>query len=150
MRTIVILFLGILIQGRISGQSVLSPSTEVKSGNNAPCALMYTGDKWTVAHSDTAHHQCSVLVIKSLPPHSKISTVMNPFISMRGSYTLKKDPSLVIPDDCTVILEDMLTGQYFNLKTQDSYVFNITRGFNQPRFSIEVSQGISKSAVGAK
>ena len=117
---------------------------------SGPCTLSYSDDKWTISHSGTEAHQCSELHIASLPPLNVISVPLNLFITVKGTYKLSKDPSLLIPEEYTVVVEDLLTGQYYNLNSSEPYVFNMNRGFNQTRFLLEPSKNPAKLATAGK
>jgi hypothetical protein len=117
---------------------------------SGPCNLSYTDGKWAITHSDTIAHQCSELHIASLPPLTLSPMPMNLFITAKGTYKLKKAPSLAIPEDYTLLVEDLLTGQYYNLNSPEPYVFNMNRAFNQTRFLLEPSKTPAKLATAGK
>lgn len=134
MKTIGTLFVMVLFTGIVSGQS-------------AHCTLSYINNSWAIVHSDSTHRQCSELLIGSLPPLSQASTPMNLFITTMGSYSLKKDALLQLPGDYSVVVEDLLTGQYYNLNSPEPYVFKMNRGFGQTRFLMEISKNPVKLAM---
>lgn len=117
-------------------------------GQSAHCTLSYSNSQWTIAHSYSTHRQCSGLLIASLPSLSQASTPMDLFITVMGSYTLKKDPALQLPPDYSVVVEDLLTGRYYNLNSTEPYVFRMNMGFSQTRFLLEISKDAPKLAVG--
>lgn len=143
MRTITIMILIWTCLG-LKGQTVLDPGKYQSTG--ATCVLSYTDNKWVIEHNDTAKHQCQAISIVSLPPMSQTNTPVNLFITAMGTYSLKKASELVIPDEYTVVVEDLLTGQYYNLKSQEPYTFKMNRGFGQTRFVLEISKSGSKVA----
>jgi len=48
---------------------------------------------------------------------------------MTGTFTFKKDSELKVYENIDVYIEDMLTGKIFDLKTAESYTFNVNRRF---------------------
>jgi len=141
MKTITIMILIVCICQNFKGQTV---TDQKKSENTAACLLSYEVGEWTIDHSDTGKHKCQTFVIAELPPMSQANTPMNLFITTMGTYSLKKAPGLIISDEYSVAVEDLLTGQYYNLKTQEAYTFKMNRGFNQTRFVLEISKSNSK------
>ncbi|MES2679673.1 MAG: hypothetical protein V4635_07305, partial [Bacteroidota bacterium] len=123
MKTIATLILITLTCFGIKGQTAPEPAKTQPSG--PVCTLKYAGTEWSIEHSDTAGHQCQTIAIAELPPMSQANTPMNLFINKMGSYSLKRAPELVIPDEYTIVIEDLLTGQYYNLKTQEPYTFKM-------------------------
>ncbi len=136
MRTIAILIFLIWASLDFKGQTVLDA---VKQQSEGACVLNYTDAGWTMEYNDPSKQLCPTIAIASLPAMSQANTPLNLFITVAGTYTLKKDADLAIPDDYTVVVEDLLTGQYYNLKTQESYTFKMNRGFNQTLFVLEIS-----------
>ncbi len=142
MRTTATMILVTLICLGINGQTVLDPKKGPASA--AACILTYADNQWAIEHNDTAHHQCQTIAIASLPAMNQASTPMNLFITTMGTYSLKKDPKLVIAEEYNIVVEDLLTGQYYNLKSQEPYTFKMNRGFGQTRFMLEISKTNAK------
>ncbi len=125
------------MKGVIFGQT--QNSTETKSGSEH-CSVTFSGDKWIVSHHESVNHKCNEIVIKNLPPVTKVSTPIDLNINTKGFYTLKKDPSVQISDEYSIGIEDGLTGQYYNLGTQDGYTFSVNRASRDIRFVMEIKK----------
>jgi hypothetical protein len=148
MKTITTLILIMLTCLGIKGQT--APDAGKPQPAGSVCQLKYAGTEWHIEHSDTARHQCQTIALAELPPMSQANTPMNLFINKMGTYSLKKSPELLISDEYSIVVEDLLTGQYYNLKSPEPYTFKMNRGFNQSRFILEISKSGSKVASAGK
>jgi|GEM_PF-1645732 len=74
----------------------------------------------------TPSNQDKEIVITSLPTLSAYAlTSVEITLETLGSFTFKKDPSLMIPFKCEVFIEDKVSGKIFNLKTSGAYTFEV-------------------------
>jgi hypothetical protein len=145
MKTIITILLIIFCQGFMFSQAIVNQVSKT----NASCTLNYSDEKWIVTHKDPAPHVCKEILIKSVPPVSKAYTPIDMTMSVKGFYTFKKDPSLAISEDYTVVIEDLLTGKYFNMNTKEGYTYSINRGTAEKRFVLEISKNTGKPGNGS-
>jgi len=75
----------------------------------------------------TPSDQTKNIVITRLPAVTLALTSVNIDLNMLGSFTFQGAPSLMIPNNCEVFIEDKLTGKMFNLKTPEAYTFNVVQ-----------------------
>jgi len=146
MRTIATLILLLCFYANFNGQTATDAGKQAATS----CLLTFENGEWAIEHSDTLRHHCQTIAVASLPAMNQANTPMNLFINTMGTYSLKKAPALVIGDDYTIVVEDLLTGQYYNLKSDEPYTFKMNRGFNQTRFVLEISKSAAKVASAGK
>lgn len=124
--------------------SLCQTTTTQQPAGPASCAMNYSEDSQALTIPEPV--KCREIVISALPPLTQSVTPLNVEFGMTGAFTFKKDASLDVQDDRDIYIEDMLTGKIFNLKTSDSYTFNVNRRVPD-RFVLHVDKMIFKYAV---
>ncbi|MES2681119.1 MAG: hypothetical protein V4635_14595 [Bacteroidota bacterium] len=147
MKTISTIFLIILTQSVAFSQGTVNPDSN--SGIDSRCTLNYSNEKWIITHKDPSPHVCTDMVIKSIPPASKAYTPIDLTNTIKGIYTFKKDSSLTISDEYNVVIEDLLTGKYFNMNTEQGYTYSVNRASGEKRFVVEISKNTVKPGSGS-
>jgi len=71
------------------------------------------------------------IVIQSLPTPDEDATELNFDLEKKGTYTFKLDPSVVVPEDYTLILQDKGTGNTFDPQSKEHHSFSINRSVNK-------------------
>lgn len=83
--------------------------------------------------------------VNSLPSlTADVSIPVRVLVGVSGSYTISQD-LLELPESACIILEDLATGVFTNLRTS-SYTFNIPSSTQAPRFVIHIGSPIEKAA----
>jgi len=150
MKTLITLILIVCTQSVIFGQKKGAGSKHKEEQLNL-CVVNYADGKWIITHNETTgDHQCDDLVIKSLPTLQQGNTPLELNMEYQGFYTIKKDPSLMLTDDYHVLIQDVLTGEFYNLNSTEAYPFKINKATNDTRFRMEIKKNKnSKSLNGA-
>jgi hypothetical protein len=89
--------------------------------------MVYSEEEEALVYKQGSHISGKEILIESLPGFGKdpIPVEVNQF--EKGSYTFKKHPALVLPEYYNVVIIDSLTGEQFDLKSADSYTFDVSR-----------------------
>jgi hypothetical protein len=101
--------------------------SQITNSNPNNCSIVYSEDMKAYYYADSASMKCEEILLQNLPPLSQSTTLLKLNFVTKGSYTLKKAQGLIVPDGYNVLIEDQLTGQNFDLKSQDSYSFSFNR-----------------------
>ena len=126
MKTIVVLILLILaaVDIYIPGASLAKHLSARQEP--VPCSIVYSEDEEGMIYEDTLQTQCQLVEIRSLPPMMEGDVpVKVKFI--KGHYSLKRSLSIAVDDSFKVVIEDLLTGQIYDLKSATPYSFNVNR-----------------------
>ena len=127
MKTIFILILINLIQSTNFAQTKSSIKT---------CAPIYATDGKNLVFTSSLSNPCYTILIDNLPL-SQSSTILELNLSVKGSYTFKKSEALVIPPNYMVVLEDLYTGNSFNLGSPEKHSFSIGRA-SYKKFALRI------------
>jgi hypothetical protein len=130
MKAIITIFSVFVLLNLTNAQNTSLANTTCKANQlltPGSAVMIYSTERQACVLEDTSHSTTpSEVLIKDLPPLTKKTTpVMIRFT--KGSYTFKTDPSLILPHDSRVYLEDLLTGKEFDLIPGTSYSFNVSR-----------------------
>lgn len=98
------------------------------------CEVVYSANATGMVYSNQSAGTCTDLKITSLP-NMEDGRVPVRLAFTKGTYTLQKGEGLLIPDNIQVEVEDLLTGQIFDLKDGNPYTFNVNRNMGD-RFMI--------------
>lgn len=123
-----------------------SDSTLITSANNSNCFVEYSEELKEFIPQHASKITCREITITNLPPQTNSVSVFNIDFSMTGSYTFKIDSTLEIYPDKDVYVEDMLTGQVFDLKTSSSYSFKVNRPIPD-RFVLHIDNMLARYFV---
>jgi len=93
------------------------------------CSVIYSEGTEYLLHSQEGPIKSREIHISSIPPASYSVTPLKIEFGMTGTFTFKKDSELKVYENIDVYIEDMLTGKIFDLKTAESYTFNVNRRF---------------------
>ncbi len=121
------------------------------NGTSSPevCSVGYSESVEALVNEDYAAIKCREITIISLPPTTQSVTNMTIDFGMTGTFTFKKDAALKILGDNDVYIEDMLTGKVFDLKTAESYSFNVNRRIPN-RFILHMDKMLMRYSVSLK
>jgi len=126
-----------------------APAASTQMEKPLTCSISYSEKSETLVNEEFAAIKCREIVITSLPPESQSATNVTIDFGMTGSFTFKKDASLEIYNNNDVYLEDMLTGKVFDLKTSESYTFNVNRRIPN-RFVLHIDKMLMRYAMSSK
>ncbi|PBQ32954.1 hypothetical protein CNR22_14615 [Sphingobacteriaceae bacterium] len=99
-----------------------------------PVVLIYSEDEEAMVYKHEENFAGPEIMIETLPLVRKASLPLIVHTDLRGTFTFKKHPALLLPDYYTVTIEDKLTGQIFDLRSREV-------------FSVEVKSHISERFV---
>jgi len=71
-------------------------------------------------------------------------------VKTTGNYSIRRDSVLMLPASSCVILEDLATKNFTDLRTSISYSFTISDTTSAPRFLLHIYAPVTKSAVKAR
>jgi len=125
---------------------LLSPVNQTKAQKPAPTSkcsapstsLVYSKHENALVYKNEDDITSPDILIETLPFSRKSSVPLIIDPDMRGSFTLKKHPALLLPEYYTVTIEDKVTGEIFDLKTNDSYTFVVDKHV-EDRFILQMS-----------
>lgn len=101
------------------------------------CAMIYSQDDDALVSKENGQHG-EEIIIESLPYFQKLTIPVYINENLKGSYTFKKHPSLLLPEFYSVVIKDTFTGENFDLKSSDSYTFQVNN--DEPeRFVLVIS-----------
>lgn len=67
------------------------------------------------------------LIIETLPALSDPKAELSLELTAKGIYTFRKAESLVIPENYSLIIEDLATGNVFDLSSSERHAFSVNR-----------------------
>jgi len=134
MKTIFILLITALVgvsTGAQAQQAAAKPATSDK-GNSV---MVYSEEEEALIYKQTGKE----ILIETLPEYGKeaIPIIVNQ--DVKGNFTFKKHPALLLPEYYNVVIEDTLTGEHFDLKNADSYSFVVAKDVPE-RFMLQMSK----------
>lgn len=89
--------------------------------------------------------------INSIPGlTTNISIPVRVKVPVTGTYSIVKDSISNLPQSSCVILEDLLTGTFTDLRNFNAYTFTISDTTSAPRFLLHISAPISKETFSAR
>jgi hypothetical protein len=88
--------------------------------------MVYSEEEDAMIHKDQMARDSKDIIIQSLPGYGEGPVPVYVNDNIKGTYTLKKHPTLYLPEFYSVVIEDTLTGRKFDLKTSDSFSFDVT------------------------
>lgn len=97
------------------------------TGSVASCSIIYSDKIEAYFYEDSSYVKCNEILIQNLPPLSQSQTNMKLNFATKGNYKFKKAPGLTVPDGYAIHIEDQLTGQSFDLRSQETYSFSFNR-----------------------
>lgn len=97
------------------------------SSNSNKCSVIYSDEIEAYFYEDSSYVKCNEIIIQNIPPLSQSHTTMKLNFVTKGSYSFKKAPELTVPDGYSIYIEDQLTGQAFDLRSQEAYSFSFNR-----------------------
>lgn len=109
------------------------------------CAVVYSENEASLTLKNPAILVCSDIVFETLPPVTQTLVPVRLALK-KGSYNFKKDPSLILPEGHTIVIEDTMTGATFDFAKDESMKFNVTRTIPD-RFVMFVSKAKNSVAV---
>lgn len=87
-----------------------------------------TSDQTASADKQEAFQQARYsLTIESLPELSDPKAELSLELTAKGIYTFRKAESLVIPENYSLVIEDLATGNVFDLSSSEQHAFSINR-----------------------
>jgi hypothetical protein len=111
----------------VLAQSVIVAQDLASADESESYAIIYSEDEEALVYKDTSDTQGKDIVIESIPGFDKVSIPVVISQNKKGSYTFKKHPTLFLPEYYSVVIEDNLTGNVFDLQSADSYSFSVNR-----------------------
>lgn len=98
-----------------------------QSSNLNTCSVFYSQEIESYFFEDSSDVSCTEIIIKDLPPLSQSETYFKLNFVTKGRYSFKKASGLIVPDNYKIYIEDQLTGQTFDLRTEETYSFSHNR-----------------------
>jgi hypothetical protein len=130
-----------LMYPRVQNTEAIKPAT-LSSSNPDTTKLIFSDTENALVpevENDPTCRKFSIKNLGSLPDGSFPVKLVLVF----GAYTLSKDADLEIPSGTEVKIEDMLTGQLFDLNASETYSFKVNRTIVE-RFVIHIDRPRSK------
>ena len=88
------------------------------------------------------------LSINSMGPlTNSIIIPVRTLVTVTGNYTIVADDFDDMPTTSCILLEDLLTGIFTNLRTTSTYTFNISASTTAPRFLLHIGAPVSGEAI---
>ena len=84
------------------------------------------------------------IVIENLPSTTGESSEFSYDLQSKGVYTFSLSPDVSIPDNYTLILKDVSTGNIFDLQSVEKHSFSVNRNMTK-RFTIQLHKTPSLS-----
>ena len=134
MKTLITVILIGLLQGMSFAQSNNAVSAASKKS-----AMVYSQDDDALVYKNNEKQRGDEIMIESLPYFETLSIPVYVSEDLKGSVTFKKDPSLLLPEHFTVVIEDKLTGGRFDLKAADTYTFHAYQNMPE-RFVLQIDK----------
>jgi hypothetical protein len=115
--------------------------------NNSPantntlhtCAIIYSPNNGSLIFKAYSANPCLEIIIESLPPLSQASTEFFLELFEKGSYSFKATKGLAIPGNYTVVIEDIQTGNVFDLRSSEPHSFSLNRAMTK-RFVMKINK----------
>jgi hypothetical protein len=140
MKTLLLITFCGLLQLMASARNPIKVNLLLNEGEENGYSLVYSEeDEALVYKDDGTDHSGHEIVIESLPGFDETHIPVIIAQKLKGSFTFKKHPKLELPEYYTVVIEDNLTGQLFDLKAADSYTFSINRSIPD-RFVLHITK----------
>jgi hypothetical protein len=136
MKTIATLIFIACIQNATFAQA--SQTAKAGAENNKSSVMIYSADEDAIVYKNASQNGKEI-IIESLPGFGQEAIPVDVSQNVKGSYTFKKDPALLLPEYYSVVIEDTLTGKSFDLKAADSYTFDVSRATPE-RFVLKMSK----------
>ena len=136
MKTLILLITTLLLAsatGARAQEYATKPAAPQKS------VLVYSEEDEALIYKNELHTQGKEILIESLPEYGKAAIPVIVRQDENGSFTFKKHPNLLLPEFYTVIIEDTLTGEQFDLKNADSYSFVVSKMVPE-RFMLQMTK----------
>lgn len=133
MKTIITLILIGLLQGMTFAQ------TQSAAAGSKNSVMVYSQDEDALVCKSNEKQKGEEILIESLPYFETLSIPVYVSEDLKGSCTFKKDPSLLLPEHYTVVIEDRLTGGRFDLKSADTYTFHAYQNMPE-RFVLQIDK----------
>jgi hypothetical protein len=122
-----------------------SPNSSINVNSNEDAIKLFTDNPLVPSISSIA--DSVELAINSLPANSGVAVPIKVKVGASGIYTITKDQNLSLPLNVCIYLEDLVTGDYTDLRTLNSYSFYINSNTTSPRFLLHMGSPIIKDAV---
>jgi len=101
--------------------------------------LVYSEEDEALVYKNNSQNNTKEIIIESLPGYGFDPVPVEISLNENGSYTFKKSASLVLPEYYTVVITDSVTGENFDLKTSDSYSFDVAKATPE-RFALQMTK----------
>ena len=105
--------------------------------NTSNSVMVYSEDEEALVYKNNSQTNGKEIIIESLPGFGFDPIPVEIGLNENGSYTFKKHPSLVLPEYYSVEITDSVTGARFDLKTADSYTFEVAKA-TPDRFALQM------------
>lgn len=84
------------------------------------------------------------IAINSLPAlNADVAIPIRMIVPSEGTYSIRRDSTLMIPLNSCIILEDLANGNMIDLRSTISYSFTISDTTNAPRFILHICDSVS-------
>ncbi len=122
----------------LGGLSVANAQQTAGKTATDKTVLIYSEEDEALVYKNTSKTSKEI-IIESLPGFGFEPVPVEISLNENGSYTFKKSASLILPEYYTVVITDSLTGEKFDLKTSDSYSFDVAKATPE-RFALQMTK----------
>ena len=137
MKTIIVALLITLLPIGSFSQIAQKFNSNNSSDKCMKSSLIYSEDDDALVFKNGVSVSSKEIIIENIPFFDQASIPVYINQEVNGNYTFKKHPALMLPEFYTVIIEDTATGNRFDLKTSDSYSFDIEKNIPE-RFILQI------------
>ncbi|WP_317898507.1 hypothetical protein [Aurantibacillus circumpalustris] len=123
----------------LASTMAVSAQQTPKTANQNKTVLVYSEEYEALVYKSSPNNSDSEIMIESLPGYGNEPIPVEINQNKKGSYTFTKHPSLMLPEYYSVVIMDSLTGKTFDLKTTDSYTFDVSKDIPE-RFVLQMAK----------
>lgn len=102
-----------------------------KTSIDKPIVLVYSEYEEAMVYKQEENFSGPEILIETLPRVRKSSLPLIIHTDLKGTFTFKKHPTLLLPDYFTVTIEDKLTGQIFDLRSKENFSVQIDKHISE-------------------
>jgi hypothetical protein len=127
MKTIITLISILALQYLSSAQTTPFAPEKSEPSENAVVKSFYvsSSDCKQTKSGFSKPDQSKTIIISNIPTLSSVLNSVNIDLNDTGTYTFKQAPSLIIPNNQAVFIEDKVSGLLFNIQSAQSYIFEV-------------------------
>ena len=114
-----------------SSNTLISQKSVQTTPINKPVVLVYSEDEEAMVYKQEENCSGPEILIETLPIARKSSLPLIIHTDLKGTFTFKKHPTLLLPDYFKVTIEDKLTGQLFDLRSKEGFSVQVDKHISE-------------------